>query len=518
MAHDADTRGEAPSAPDGQVPPIHSAAITLFGSAFGGLLTIVGEVLAARLLEVQDYGLYATAMTVARVGEAISVFGLQLAIFHYIPVYRRQSQTALLIGTVYASALLPLVIGVIYLLSIGLMAPWLGSAVFNSAEVVIFIRLLSFAVPFMAVSEVLGAITRGFGFAKYYVMIRNLTPPVVFLTSISLMAVVGAASIWITGAVLAAYVLACAVGGFAVLQVAGRDLWVTRPVFDFSLYRYASGVMLNNVFYLVFAVTGLLAVGFYHGSGALGIYRACLQIVLPFEMIVLAFHAAMGPVYRVLAQENRLAELEEAYGMSIGWMAILHLPMGVALAWNRNDLLALLGPQFTAGGAALAILAVGFALCMCYGTGAYLLMLSGRTTLETKNAALGAAVNVIFAIVLVPRFGLEGAALSTVSGFVLVNALRIWEIRQFVQVRTFRPRFLRISAVSGGSATIIFAGLQFSGVFQGPDPISLGLRLVVMALLQAGVLWRFGLSHADKQAVARLIRSTVSASSTHHPA
>src|SRR5688572_7292058 len=68
MAHDADTRAEAQSAPDGQVPPIHSAAITLLGSAFGGLLTILGEVLAARLLEVQDYGLYATAMTVARVG------------------------------------------------------------------------------------------------------------------------------------------------------------------------------------------------------------------------------------------------------------------------------------------------------------------------------------------------------------------------------------------------------------------------------------------------------------------
>jgi O-antigen/teichoic acid export membrane protein len=226
----------------------------------------------------------------------------------------------------------------------------------------------------------------------------------------------------------------------------------------------------------------------------------------------------MGPIYRVLAQENRLSQLEDAYGMSIRWMAMLHLPIGVALAWNRHDLLALVGPQFTAGSTALAILAVGFALCMCYGTGAYLLMLSGRGTLETKNAAIGAVVNVLLAAVLVPAFGLAGAAASTLAGFVLVNALRIWEIRRFVGVRTFRGRFLRVSAVSGGSATLIFAVLQFAGVFQQPDPISLGLRLVVMTVLQVAVLWRFGLSRDDKEAVNRLLRSTVSGPSPQRTA
>lgn len=510
----------SPGQPRGnQALVIRSAAITLVGSALGGALSILNEVLAARLLGVEHYGLYATAMTVARVGEAISVFGMQVAIFHYLPVYRKQEANGLVAGTVYASALLPLLLGLSYLAIIIAIAPWLGHRVFNSEDVVLFIRLLAVAVPFMAGSEVLGSITRGFGWAKYYVLIRNLTPPVVFLASLAVMATAHAPAIWIAAGVLGAYALACVVGGSMIVRIAGHELWPVRPAFAFrTLYGYAAGVMVNNALYLVFAVAGLFTIGFFHGSASLGIYRACLQIVLPFEMIVLAFHAAMGPIYPVLARENRVAELEDAYGMSLRWMTVLHVPMGVALAWNRQELLAIMGPQFTDGATALAILAVGFSLCMCYGTGAYLLMLSGRRAIETKNAAVGALLNVVLAVALVPAFGLAGAAISTVAGFALVNTLRIWEIRRLVGLRTFTSPFLRVLAVSLISATASFALLQAGGLLQGASPIALGVRIAVMSLIQAAALWWLGLMPRDRDMVAGLWRSVTATVSSRSQA
>lgn len=494
--------------PEGQAPVIRSAGITLAGSALGGALVILAEFLAARLLQVQAYGFYASGKAVASIGEAVSVFGMPVAIFHFIPAYRQKAQTEHVIGTVYAAALLPLVVGAAFAIAAWFLAPWLALNLFHDAQVVDFIRLLAFAVPFMAGSEILGAITRGFGHAKYYVIVKNLTPPLVFLSALGAMAHFRAQAIWIAGAVAAASLLACAVGIVAIVRIAGPALWRTSPKYGFrALYGYAAGIMANSVFYIVFALTGLFAVAFFLGSEAVGIYRFCLQIVLPLDMILLAFHAAMGPIYPILSRENRIAELEEAYGTAIRWMVMLQLPIGIAIAWNRGDLLALAGPAFASGAQALMIMSVGYSLCTCFGTIAYILMLSGRRTVETWNAALTTTSNIVLAIVLIPRFGLAGAAAAATFSFILLNVARILEARHLMGLRTFRPYFLRIIAISAGSGTATFYGLELAGIAQGGDVFSVALRIAAALAVHAAALWTLGLNAQDKGVLGSLLRS-----------
>jgi O-antigen/teichoic acid export membrane protein len=224
-------------------------------------------------------------------------------------------------------------------------------------------------------------------------------------------------------------------------------------------------------------------------------------------MVLLAFHAAMGPVYPVLARQNKVAALEDAYGTAVRWMAIVLLPVGVVLAWNRNDLLALAGPEFVTGGNALVILAIGYSICTCFGTVAYLLMLSGHKSVETWNAAFAAVLNLVLAIVLVPRFGLAGAAFATASSFVLLNVLRVAEARYVVGLRTFRPYFIRIVAVSATGGVSVFVMLQSLGILQGSDGISVAIRIALMLVMHAGILWTVGLNRQDKDMLWALVPS-----------
>jgi len=499
-------------------PVVRSAGIALVGSVVGGVLVIVGEVLAARLLHGQAYGLYASAITVARIGEALSVFGLPVAIFQFIPVYMHEGQTRRVIGTVYAAVLLPLAIGSVLATAVWFSAPWLARRVFNDMDVVIYVRLLALAAPFMALSEILGAITRAFGYAKFYVIVKNIIPPVVFLSVLGVMFRFEAHPLWITGAVALASIVACSAGVVAVVRVAGPEVRRARPVFGFgTLYRFASGIMLNSIFYLIFAVTGLLSVAVFLGSDSVGVYRFCLQIVLPFEMIVLAFHAAMGPAYSVLSRQNDSAKLEQAYGTALRWMAVLHIPMGIVLAWNRHDLLALMGPRFTMGGSALLILAAGSAACMCFGTTAYVLILSGRKAVETRSACLTSLLNVALAVLLVPRFGLPGAAFSTIVSLFLLSALRVWEVRRLMGIRTLRPDFLRVVAVSAGAGLGILGAFQLFGILQGTDAVTVVLRIGVMVALHAQIVWMVGLTRDDKQTLRLLARSVIAPPAAARP-
>ena len=131
-------------------------------------------------------------------------------------------------------------------------------------------------------------------------------------------------------------------------------------------------------------------------------------------------------------------------------------------------------------------------------------MLSGRKHVETWNAAFATILNVLLAIVLVPRYGLTGAALATTAAFCLLNVLRLWQVRRIVGLRTFRPYFLRF-AVSAGAGLGAHGALQWAGLFQGADALSLFLRIAVALAADALALWTIGLVPKDKD----MLRSTL---------
>lgn len=489
-------------------PTFRRAGVTLVGSAVGGALVILAEFLAARHLQVEAYGLYASGMTIARIVEALAIFGLPVAIFHFLPHYRLKGLAESVAGTVYAAGLLPFAIGSAFGAAVWLLAPFLALNVFRNEQAVDYIRLLAVAAPFMAGAEVLGSITRGFGHAVYYVIVKNLIPPVFFLAALGVMALSRAQAIWITGAVVFGSLTACLAGIAAILHIAGLELRGVRPVFRLrELYGYSAGVMANYFFYLVFALTGLLAVAYFMGTESVGIYRVCLQLVVPIDMVLLAFHAAMGPIYPVLARENRIAELEEAYGAAIRWMVLLQLPIGIVLAWNARDILTLVSPAFTEGAVALMIMAVGYSMSACFGTIAYLLMLSGRQTVETWNAASVTTLNVLLAIVLVPRLGLTGAALASTASYILLNILRLFEVRRLMRLRTFRPYFLWIFAVSAAAVPGAHAVLQLAELLQSQDVLSLALRIAAALAVHALALWTIGLDRKDKDLLRTALTS-----------
>lgn len=68
----------------------------------------------------------------------------------------------------------------------------------------------------------------------------------------------------------------------------------------------------------------------------------------------------------------------------------------------------------------------------------FALVMDGRQGLEAANAAAGLATAALLNTLLVPRFGLEGAAFATCAACVLISALRIVEVRSVSGLHVLR--------------------------------------------------------------------------------
>jgi O-antigen/teichoic acid export membrane protein len=485
---------------------LRSAGLTLTGMAAGGAIAFANEIMIARYMGARTYGLFALAVVLARIGNGLALFGLGAAVLHYLPIYRRRGERARVVGTVFEALLLPLLLGVAAAALLWVIAPWLATQVFRKAEAVPYLRLLALAVPFMAISEILALIARGLGFSSHYVLISNLTAPVALIALLSVIRLREADPIWIAAAIAGAYGVAALLGVLLVMRTVGTDFWRLRPEFDVgTLYCYAIPVLLGTCVYLVMEWADILILGRFVSADQVGVYRACTQICVIFDMIILATNLAAAHIFPVLDDEKRSRECNEMYRHVTLVVALLSTPTFFLLSLQAEHVLALLGPNFTKASLVLIILAGGRLIRNGLGTSAFLLVLSGRQGAEMRNAAIGGSANIILNLALIPSLGVLGAAIGTTVAEVALNLLRTWQMRRLMDVPVPWRLLARIALVGVTGAAAVSALTPFVGLDQS-RPAALLVNSVAAAAVFGISLWFLAVEQRDRTAIMRVFQ------------
>jgi O-antigen/teichoic acid export membrane protein len=85
-------------------------------------------------------------------------------------------------------------------------------------------------------------------------------------------------------------------------------------------------------------------------------------------------------------------------------------------------------PRYAAGGTALAVLALGFAVHNVLSANGSLLTSAGHSRTLAVNSAVGAVANVALNIFLIPKYGVTGAAVATVAAYLLMDLMTAVEM------------------------------------------------------------------------------------------
>jgi O-antigen/teichoic acid export membrane protein len=478
---------------------LRGAGLTLVGTVLGGGLAFLNEILLARFLGASSYGLFALAYVITRIAHGVSLFGLGATVLHFLPIFRSQGRTDRVVGTIFASLLLPLLVGPTSTALLWLSAPWVATILFHKPDVEPYIRVLAFAVPLMALSEILALITRAFGYSAYYVLISNVTPPSMIFLSLLMLTSFNAAAAWVPGAIVMAYGVALVLGALCVLKIVGRDFGRATPEFGYrEIYGYAFPVLVGTLLYLVMEWADILLLGCFVSPVQVGVYRACVQVVVVFDMIIFPVNAATAHIFPVLEEQSRHAERNRTYRLVTLIVAVLSVPVFFLITLYSHSILSLLGNGFTDGAVVLVILATGRLVRNGLGSAAFLLILSGRQRVETRNAAAAGLANLALNGVLIPLGGILGAAVATSAAEVALNLLRTRQTRRLMGVLPSWLMLLRVLFVGFVVALAVRAVEFLTGIDAKAQPGPLIMRGLGSAVSFAIALWFFGVTRADR--------------------
>jgi O-antigen/teichoic acid export membrane protein len=483
------------------------ASVALFGRIMNRAFQVAGQILLARLLGADAYGLYAIGFTVFTIMSFVIPVGMDNGVIHFGSRFWNKDAPALK-TVLFLSISSEIISGVTWGLLFWLVAPWISIS-FGKSALVPIIRGFAITFPLFAVVNILTAATRISQRIKFSVLVEDITQPAICLVLV-------VAFYWMgyhLMGVVAAYALSYAIAGIlAVLFVRQLFSNVLRgkkqpTIATKELLKYSIPVSLSVILNGFIIWTGRLLVGYFRPSADAGIYQAASQIALLFSTIVISFRAILSPMISDLHNKGEIGRLEEVYRIGTKWSLYVVLPaILVFLIMPREVILLFFGPEYIGGQVSLVILLGSQLVTAAVGDVSAVLVMTRKQNGWLLISAAAFALDIILSIILIPVWGIIGAAFATsISSAVLMLGGLLF-IRRSVGIWLYDKRYFKgLGAAAGVFALLV--GIKYilhSGL------LAFATGLISSVIVFGALLWRLGLERED-QDFLRLMLARVSA-------
>ena len=204
-----------------------------------------------------------------------------------------------------------------------------------------------------------------------------------------------------------------------------RRNWL-RSALPFVLIGGA-GVLNNN--------TDIIMLGWFTGSEEVGIYRVAVQGATLVAFSLQVANAVVAPQFTRLYAKGDMARLQHLVTQSARVVLSVALPIALVFILVGGILISgVFGAEFVAAYGPLAILASGQLVNAGFGSGGFLLYMTGHERTTARILCQTTLLNILLNVVFIPLYGLGGAATATAIALVVWNALLYRQVRQLLGI------------------------------------------------------------------------------------
>ena len=489
-------------------------ALNLAGAVATGLCNFLLLVVVARGLRAEGTGAFYEAVALFLILSSAAALGADVGLSRMVPRYRALGRVRDLRRGLHAGLWPVAAAGLLTGVLAWRFAPQLAD-VFSrhddNAQLTDFIRTFALFVPVSALSLAVFAATRGFATMRPTVLVDKMARPA--LQPLLVLAAIagGAGSTVIALAYLGPYLPALAAGlawlGL-LLRRAERRPRDGAPDHDpeppaptgrlvGEFWRFTGPRGLAAMFQTTSLWLNTLLVGALRSTADAGIYAASSRYLTVAAMAAVAIRQVLAPKLSELLARRSTERAAAVYQSTTAWMVAINWPIYLVLLIFGPALLAAFGRDFAGGEVVLVVLAVTMLAATAVGPVDVVLLMGGGSTWNLVNTVLALGANLALNVVLIPRYGLAGAAAASAAGTLLNNLLPLAQVWRSMGLHPFGTGV----AVAAGLSAVCF-GLVGVGLraLLGPTVAGLAVYAVAAGGLYAALLWRFR-EHLDWDAL-----------------
>lgn len=243
--------------------------------------------------------------------------------------------------------------------------------------------------------------------------------------------------LWVIGMQTSAVGVAFLVGTWYLLRIMPPETRDAAPVYQTSQWlKSALPLLLIGGMTVINARTDVVMLGILKGADEVGIYHVAYRGAELITFALTAVNVVLGPTVATLYSKSDMVQLQRIITRSARMVMLIAFPIAFSLIFFGHWFLLIFGDNFTQGKIAMAILSIGQFTIAGMGSVGVVLVMTGHERDAAWGIGFGAFFNIILNFLLIPKWGIEGAAAATATSMIIWNLLLVSRVYRRTSIHT----------------------------------------------------------------------------------
>jgi O-antigen/teichoic acid export membrane protein len=402
-------------------------------------LSFLTSIILARWLGKNGFGVYTYAMTWPALLGIPATLGFNNLLVREVAIYNSQSAWGLMRGILQcADAIVFIVSSLMALVAISIILNW---GQFSHPDLLPSLCLAMISVPFVSLISLRLATMKGIHRVVLGQIPEKLLAPLVFIIlTISFSWFLRNQeniTVWVMGLKLISLGITFVIGVVLLARVLPQEIKQAKPEYkiltwlkDGLPFIFLGGLVVINSY------IDILMLGAFKGAGAVGVYAVVTRVTSLIVFGLVIVNSILSPTFATLYAEGKLEQLQKLVTHSTRLISLFALVMTLVLIAMRSSILQLFGAEFIQGQTALLILSVGYLVNALTGSVGLLLNMTRHARFSAATMAFAVLLNVCLNWLLIPEWGVNGAATATAISMIVGNVISVIWVRQKLGIKS----------------------------------------------------------------------------------
>jgi len=462
---------------------LSEAFLSFSGMSLGSVFRYMFSIIMARFLGAQMLGLYSLGNAITRIAEILALLGLDNGVLRFVS--RDTEDKVNVDRSIYTSLKIGLISSILIAVLLFLSAEKIVNEILNEDSFLItVIKVFAISLPFTVLTLISSFATQAFKILKYKIFVNQIVNPltllIAFVTSYFLLG--------IELSILLPTVVSSIIGLMFILKFLTNFSSISLSkiigtTVDKDILKFSVPLMFVSAIGIIMHWIDIIMLGILSNATEVGMYHPIERTAGLVRMILFAFAGIFAPIFSEHYFKKNKNGMKDSYQSSSKYILAFSLPIFIFLFIFSEPMLLVFGTEFQ-NYFALKVLLLGIFIQTIFGLGSSTLTMSGYTKFNLLNVSIALVLNIISNSILIPLYGLTGAALATSFALIVLSTLRYFENLILMNLNLFS--FKLIKPIISGAITFVviqYLSLIFSNYFELSNVFNLLIYLLINLLL-----------------------------------
>jgi len=473
------------------------SSYVFLGKIIGVVFGLIMNLVIARLYGAELYGRFIYIFTFISFFPSLTSLGLRSGLIYFIPKYTTNNDTEKRNTLITNSFILTSLLSVIVIVTIALNTEFISSNLLNNSELSPLINLMSPLIILLTLNTISQGVFRGKMEIKDFVIGKDLLMPSIKLFVVTILYFLG---LRIEGLIIGYYT------GFGALiiyylikiiinnNIKFKDIKLKNRKLIYTTFKFSLPLFLTG--FLVFFVnkTDTFMIGYFLRDTDVGIYNIALKIGTMSGFVLTAFNTTFAPMISNLYEQDKMKELASIYKIITKWILTINLIAFSLFILFSNEIMLFFGQEFTAGAYALIFIGIGQIANVIVGPAGYINTMTGKPQYELYNNIIVLILNVTLNYIMIPIYGINGAAVASAISVGIVNLFRLGLVYKDLKIHPYEKSYVKIILSICSSLIIIFHLNKIFSFYWVFNLVLFGLAFILLFIL---IYYYFGFTKED---------------------